>query len=166
MELDVIFNKIFEIRGQRVMLDIHLAELYEVETRSLKQAVRRNINRFPLDFMFELTQKEFQNLRSQFVISSFKSTRYNPLAFTEQGVAMLSSVLRSDQAIKVNIEIMRAFVALRKLALNYADLADRIDSLETKYDEQFSEVFQALRYLIEPPQKERRKIGYLSDNNN
>lgn len=164
MELDIIQNKIFEIRGQRVMLDVHLAELYEVETRVLKQAVRRNIERFPDDFMFELSQKEFEKMRSQIVISSIKSTGYSPFAFTEQGVAMLSSVLRSERAIKVNIEIMRAFVTLRKLALNYADLVDRIDTLESKFDDQFSEVFQALRYLIEPPQKARRKIGYLANN--
>lgn len=166
MELDIIQNKIFEIRGHRVMLDIHLAELYEVETRTLKQAVRRNFQRFPKDFMFELTEKEFQFLRSQSVISSFKSTRYSPLAFTEQGVAMLSSVLRSDQAIRVNIEIMRAFVNLRKLALNYSELANKIDELEEKYDQQFKEVFQALHYLIDPPRRERRKIGYTANNDN
>ncbi|MFA9389354.1 MAG: ORF6N domain-containing protein [Prolixibacteraceae bacterium] len=166
MELDVIQNKIFEIRGQRVMLDIHLAELYGVETKVLKQAVRRNIDRFPKDFMFEISEKEFEYLRSQIVTSAWKTTRYAPFAFTEQGVAMLSSVLRSNQAIKVNIEIMRAFVTLRKLVLNYADLLERIDSLETKYDQQFGEVFQALRYLIEPPKKTRKKIGYLAGNNN
>lgn len=164
MELDVIQNKVFEIRGQRVMLDLHLAELYEVETKVLKQAVRRNINRFPDDFMFEITEKEFEFLRSQIVTSAWKTTRYAPFAFTEQGVAMLSSVLRSDKAISVNIEIMRAFVTIRKLALSHADLLARIDAMEEKYDEQFKEVFIALRYLIEPPQKERRKIGYLSDN--
>lgn len=164
MELDVIQNKIFEIRGQRVMLDLHLAELYEVETKVLKQAVRRNINRFPDDFMFEITEKEFEFLRSQIVTSAWNTTRYAPFAFTEQGVAMLSSVLRSDKAINVNIEIMRAFVTIRKLALSHADLLTRIDAIEEKYDEQFKEVFKALRYLIEPPQRERRKIGYLSDN--
>ena len=166
MELDVIMNKIFEIRGQRVMLDFHLADLYEVETKVLKQAVRRNIDRFPKDFMFELTQAEFENLRSQFVTSPLQSTRYGTIVFTEQGVAMLSSVLRSDKAIKVNIEIMRAFVSIRKMALNYTDLVSRIDSLEEKFDDQFTEVFQALRYLIEPPQKPRKKIGYITDEEN
>ncbi|HKM94114.1 MAG TPA: ORF6N domain-containing protein [Prolixibacteraceae bacterium] len=164
MELDVIQNKIFEIRGQRVMLDLHLAELYEVETKVLKQAVRRNINRFPDDFMFEISLEDYSKLRSQFVTLDWKSIKYAPFAFTEQGVAMLSSVLRSDKAINVNIEIMRAFVTIRKLALSHADLLTRIDAIEEKYDEQFKEVFKALRYLIEPPQKERRKIGYLSDN--
>ena len=166
MELDVIMNKIFEIRGQRVMLDFHLAELYEVETKVLKQAVRRNIDRFPKDFMFEINKEELSILRSQIVTSPLESTRYGTMAFTEQGVAMLSSVLRSDAAIKVNIEIMRAFVSIRRMALNYSDLVSRIDSLEEKFDEQFTEVFQALRYLIEPPQKPRKKIGYITNDDN
>jgi len=166
MELDVIMNKIFEIRGQRVMLDFHLAELYEVETKVLKQAVRRNIDRFPKDFMFEINKEELSILRSQIVTSPLESTRYGTMAFTEQGVAMLSSVLRSDAAIKVNIEIMRAFVSIRRMALNYSDLVSRIDPLEEKFDEQFTEVFQALRYLIEPPQKPRKKIGYITNDDN
>ena len=132
MELDVIQNKIFEIRGQRVMLDLHLAELYEVETKVLKQAVRRNINRFPDDFMFEISLEDYSKLRSQFVTLDWKSIKYAPFAFTEQGVAMLSSVLRSDKAINVNIEIMRAFVTIRKLALSHADLLTRIDAIEEK----------------------------------
>jgi len=164
MELDVIQNMIFEVRGQRVMLDFHLAELYEVETKVLKQAVRRNIDRFPKDFMFEISMEEYRKLRSQFVTLDWLSVKYAPFAFTEQGVAMLSSVLRSDRAIKVNIEIMRAFVVMRKLSMNYAELENRIDALEEKYDDQFSEVFQALRFLIEPPKTERRKIGYITDN--
>jgi len=164
MELDVIQNMIFEIRGQRVMLDFHLAELYEVETKVLKQAVRRNIDRFPKDFMFEISMEEYRKLRSQFVTLDWLSVKYAPFAFTEQGVAMLSSVLRSNRAIKVNIEIMRAFVVMRKLSMNYAELENRIDALEEKYDDQFSEVFQALRFLIEPPKTERRKIGYITDN--
>jgi hypothetical protein len=166
MDLDVIMNKIFEIRGQRVMLDFHLAELYEVETKALKQAVRRNIDRFPKDFMFEISLDEYANLRSQFVTLNWKSIKYAPFVFTEQGVAMLSSVLKSDTAIKVNIEIMRAFVSIRRMALNYTDLVSRIDSLEEKFDDQFTEVFQALRYLIEPPQKPRKKIGYITDEEN
>lgn len=166
MELDVIFNKIFEIRGQRVMLDFHLAELYGVETKVLKQAVRRNANRFPKDFMFEINKEELSILRSQIVTSPLESTRYGTMVFTEQGVAMLSSVLKSDNAISVNIEIMRAFVSLRKLALNYTELVSRIDVLETKFDHQFSEVFQALRYLIEPPKRARKKIGFITDEEN
>jgi hypothetical protein len=164
MELDVIQNMIFEIRGQRVMLDFHLAELYEVETRALKQTVRRNIDRFPKDFMFEISLEEYRKLRSQFVTLDWISVKYAPFAFTEQGVAMLSSVLRSERAIKVNIEIMRAFVIMRKMSLNYADIENRINALEEKYDDQFAEVFQALRFLIEPPKTERRKIGYITDN--
>ncbi|MBN2807371.1 MAG: ORF6N domain-containing protein, partial [Prolixibacteraceae bacterium] len=160
MELDVIFNKIFEIRGQRVMLDFHLAELYGVETKVLKQTVRRNIERFPSDFMFEISLQEYSKLRSQFVTLDWKSIKYALFAFTELGVAMLSSVLKSTNAINVNIEIMRAFVSLRKLALNYTELVSRIDILEAKFDHQFTEVFQALRYLIEPPKKARKRIGF------
>jgi hypothetical protein len=163
MDSEVIQNRIFEIRGQRVMLDFHLAELYEVETKALKQAVRRNIDRFPKDFMFELSNTEFENLRSQFVTSPLQSTRYGTMVFTELGVAMLSSVLKSEKAIRVNIEVMRAFVNMRKLSMNYAELVDRIDSLEENYDKQFAEVFKALRILIEPPKTERRKIGYITD---
>jgi hypothetical protein len=160
MDLQVIQNRIFEIRGQRVMLDVHLAELYEVETKVLKQSVRRNLDRFPEDFMFELTNIEFDELRSQFVTSYWKSVNYMPFAFTEQGVAMLSSVLKSKRAIQVNVEIIRAFVLIRKLALQNSEIIHRIDEMEKKYDNQFSEVFSALRYLINPPQTERRKIGY------
>jgi hypothetical protein len=163
MELDIILNKIFEIRGHRVMLDFHLAELFEVETKVLKQAVRRNIERFPSDFMFEISMEEYRKLRSQFVTLDWLSIKYAPFVFTEQGVAMLSSILKSDKAIKVNIEIMRAFVSIRRMALNYSELVSRIDSLEEKFDDQFTEVFQALRYLIEPPAKERRKIGYITE---
>lgn len=146
------------------MLDFHLAELYEVETRALKQAVRRNINRFPDDFMFELSKEEFNNLKlnmsSQIVIPTTLSTGYTPFAFTEQGVAMLSSVLRSDRAIKVNIEIMRAFVMLRQTALQYKDIVTRIDDMEKHYDEQFKEVFTALKFLLEPPIEPRKPIGF------
>lgn len=142
------------------MLDVHLAELYEVETKVLKQSVRRNLDRFPEDFMFELTNIEYEELRSQFVTSYWKSVNYNPFAFTGQGVAMLSGVLKSKKAIIVNIEIMRAIVLIRKLALLNAEIIQRIDEMEKKYDEQFSEVFDALWYLINPPQTERKKIGY------
>ena len=160
MELQIIQKRIIEIRGKSVMLDGHLAELYEVETKVLKQAVRRNAERFPEDFMFELTRHEFDILRSQFVTSYWKSTNYMPFAFTEQGVAMLSSVLKSNKAIQVNVEIIRAFVQLRKLTLQNSEIVRRIDEMEMKYDKQFKEVFTALRYLINPPSEERRKIGY------
>jgi len=160
MDLQIIQNRIIEVRGQRVMLDFHLAELYDVDTRSLKQAVRRNIDRFPEDFVFELSPNEIESIRSQNVIFASKSVTYAPFVFTEQGVAMLSSVLKSKKAIKVNVEIMRAFVLIRKFALQNSEIIHRIDEMEKKYDDQFSEVFSALRYLINPPQTERRKIGY------
>lgn len=160
MDLQIIQNRIIEIRGHRVMLDFHLAELYEVETKVLKQAVRRNIERFPEDFMFELSKNELNKLRSQTVTFGWKPTTYAPFVFTEQGVAMLSSILNSKKAIHVNVEIIRAFVQLRKLAIQNSEIIHRIDEMEKKYDEQFKEVFAALRYLITPPEKERRKIGY------
>ncbi len=155
MDLQIIQKKIYEIRGLRVMLDVHLAELYEVETKVLKQAVRRNLERFPEDFMFELTKKEFEELRSQSETSYWKSVTYMPFAFTEQVVAMLSSVLKSKKAIRVNVEIVRAFVQLRKLAFRDSEIIHRIDEMEKRYDEQFKEVFTALRYLINPPEKAR-----------
>lgn len=150
------------IRGQKVLLDRDLAELYGVETRVLKQAVRRNSERFPEDFMFVVNEEEFENWRSQFVISNEDrmGLRYPPMAFTEQGVAMLSSVLRSPQAIKVNIAIMRAFVKLREILASHADLARKLEELKAKYDEQFRIVFDAIRQLMKPPEKERRKIGF------
>jgi len=170
MDLQVIQQNIFNIRGHRVMMDFHLAELYEVETRALKQAVRRNIDRFPDDFMFELSKDEFNTLKismaSQFVIPNSISTGYTPFVFTEQGVAMLSSVLKSDRAIKVNIEIMRAFVMLRQIALQYKDIVSRIDEIEQKYDGQFKEVFTALKYLLEPPQQPRKPIGFKKNDDN
>jgi len=170
MDLQVIQQIIFNIRGQRVILDFHLAELYEVENRALKQAVRRNIERFPDDFMFELTRDEFNSLkismRSQTVIPLSISTGYTPFAFTEQGVAMLSSVLKSNRAIKVNVEIMRAFVFLRKTALQYAEIWQKINELEQKYDDQFKEVFTALKLLLEPPKQPRKQIGFKRDEEN
>jgi ORF6N domain len=153
---------IFLIRGQKVILDVHLADLYEVETRALIQAVTRNRTRFPRDFMFQLTKREFANLRSQIVISSlWGGRRRAPYAFTEHGVAMLSSVLRSNRAIGVNIEIVRAFVYLRRIISEHADLAKRIDELEELYDGKFQIVFDAIRGLIQPPAKEKKRIGYL-----
>jgi len=142
------------------MLSVHLAELYQVEPRVLIQAVKRNIERFPEDFMFQLTKEEFNNLKSQIVISSWGGTRKPPRAFTEQGVAMLSSVLRSKRAISVNIEIMRAFVRLRKLLASHAELARKLEELERKYDSQFKVVFEAIRQLMAPKEAPNKRIGF------
>jgi len=145
------------IRGQKVMLDADLAALYGVETRVLIQAVKRNIERFPMDFMFRLTRGEFKILRSQIVTSRrWGGRRYPPYAFTEQGVAMLSSVLRSGRAVQVNIEIMRAFVRLRRMLASNAELAAKLAALERKYDEQFKVVFDAIRRLMAPPHSSRQ----------
>jgi len=165
MELVVIQKKIYEIRGHKVMLDFDLAELYEVETKRLKEAVRRNSKRFPDDFMFELNSKEFKNLRSQFASSSWGGSRYLPFAFTEQGVAMLSSVLNSPKAIDVNISIMRAFVMMRQIAFNYKELGDKIAELEHKYNKQFADVYEALDLLLQDKETQedfakRKRIGY------
>ena len=155
-------RSILLIRGQKVMLSADLAELYQVEPRVLVQAVKRNIARFPGDFMFQLTEEEFSNLKSQIVISSWGGLRRaRPYAFTEQGVAMLSSVLRSKRAIQVNIEIMRAFVRLRRMLASHADLARKLEALEKKYDAQFRVVFEAIRELMKPPETKRRPIGFL-----
>lgn len=155
---------IMSIRGERVMLDADLAKLYGVETRTLLQGVRRNIQRFPDDFMFQLSAVELENWRSQIVTSNpaaKMSLRRRPYAFTEQGVAMLSSVLRSNRAVDVNIEIMRAFVRLRELLASHKDLARKLDELEKKYDDQFHVVFQAIRQLMEPPPaKPKERIGF------
>ena len=155
-----IHNKIHVVRGQKVLLDRDLAALYGVDTKVLNQAVRRNIERFPADFMFALSVQELAILRSQIVTSSWGGTRRPPMAFTEQGVAMLSSVLRSPRAIQVNIEIMRAFVRLRALVVAHRDLARKLDVLERKYDGQFKVVFEALREIMAPPVVRRRKIGF------
>lgn len=157
-------GQIFALRHQRVMLSTHLAQLYEVEPRTLIQAVRRNIKRFPDDFIFQLTATEFEILKSQFVISSWGGLRRAlPYAFTEQGVAMLSSVLRSDRAIQVNVEIMRAFVRLRRILASNADLQRKLLALEKKYDSQFKVVFDAIRRLMVPPEPKRRGIGFTAD---
>jgi hypothetical protein len=156
-----IAQAIFLIRDQRVMLSPHLAELYGVAPRVLVQAVKRNRERFPEDFMFQLTANEFANLKSHFVISSWGGLRRaTPYAFTEQGIAMLSSVLRSKQAIMVNIEIMRTFVRLRQILASHTELAGRLDGLESKYDEQFRLVFEVVRQLTNPPETPRRQIGF------
>ena len=161
-----ITQAILLIRGQKVMLDEALAGLYEVEVKVLNQAVRRNALRFPADFMFQLTAEEAMRLRSQFV--TLKSGRgqhrkYRPYVFTEQGVAMLSSVLRSDRAVRVNIEIMRAFVQLRQMLASNANLARKLAALEKKYDQQFKIVFDAIRELMTPPEPSRKQpIGFIS----
>ncbi|MBW6460975.1 MAG: ORF6N domain-containing protein [Bacteroidales bacterium] len=154
-------SRIFMIRGHKVMLSPDLAELYGVETKVLVQAVKRHLNRFPDDFMFQLTYQEFSNLKSQIVTSSWGGIRRAlPYAFTEQGVAMLSGILNSPRAIQVNIEIMRAFVRLRQMLATNRDLARKLAELEKKYDSQFKIVFDALRELMKPPLKPRRKIGF------
>ena len=155
----MIERKIYLIRGQKVMIDRDLAELYGVETRVLNQAVRRNINRFPEDFMFALSREEIMNL-SQIVISSRIKHAPNVFVFTEHGVAMLSSVLNSSRAIQVNIQIMRTFAKLRELLLQHKDLARRLADLEKKYDAQFKVVFDAIRQLMTPPETKKRKIGF------
>lgn len=165
MELQLIQNKIFEIRGQRVMLDYNLAELYEVETRALKQAVKRNIKRFPPDFMFELTKSEWQELITicDNLPQNLKFSPALPFAFTEQGVAMLSSVLKSPKAIEVNISIMRAFVILRQYALGYAELNRKLEEFMIETNMQFSDIYQALTELAsqkEQENKPRRRIGF------
>ena len=161
LELAKVERRIFLVRGQKVMLDFDLAELYGVETRALKQAVRRNLDRFPADFMFELSTAEIKNLVSQTVIPTRgKLGGATPMAFTEQGVAMLSSVLRSSRAVQVNIAIMRTFVRLREMLLSNAELARKLAALENKYDAQFKVVFDAIRELMLPPEPTRRKIGF------
>ena len=142
------------------MLDRDLAELYRVETKVLNQAVSRNIARFPEDFMFRLTVDEFKILRSQFVTSRWGGARYNPMVFTEQGVAMLSSVLKSERAIQVNIQIMRAFTQLQKMILSNDDLRKKIEAMESKYDEQFRIVFKAIKELLRIDSNPPKKIGF------
>jgi hypothetical protein len=161
--VDRIEKAILLIRGQKVMLDADLAELYGVETRVLVQAVKRNLERFPEDFMFQLNKDDVDFLRSQIVTlkkGRGQHSKYLPYAFTEQGVAMLSSVLRSRRAIQVNIEIMRAFIRLRQMLASHVELARKLDALEKKYDAQFKQVFEAIRQLMAPPEPKRRPIGF------
>jgi hypothetical protein len=163
MPIERIERAILVIRGHKVMLDTDLASLYDVEIKVLNQAVKRNLERFPVDFMFQLTVEEVDLLRSQFVTlkpGRGQHRKYLPYAFTEQGVAMLSSVLRSQRAVQVNIEIMRAFVRLRQMLQQNADLARKLALLEKKYDAQFRAVFDAIRELMKPPEKPRRRIGF------
>jgi len=165
MEIEIIKNSIHEIRGKKVILDFELAKLYGSETKRLKESVRRNSKRFPIDFMFELTHDEWTNLRSQNASSSWGGQRYLPFAFTEQGVAMLSSVLNSERAIEVNITIMRAFVMMRQWALTHQELSKRLDALEQQYGQKFSDIEQVLNFLIQKDQKQaqqkqRDRIGF------
>lgn len=162
MPIERIENSIYFIRSQKVILDRDLAVLYGVETKVLKQAVKRNLDRFPADFMFELSKEEFENWRSQFVTSKSDKIglRHPPMAFTEEGVAMLSSVLRSKRAIQVNIEIMRAFVRLREILSTHKDLKRKLLTLEKKYDEQFQVVFEAIDDLMKEEEKPKQKIGF------
>jgi len=163
--IEAVERRILLVRGHKVLLDMDLAELYAVETRTLKRAVRRNRNRFPADFMFQLTLEEYRSLRCQFgTLKRGQHAKYSPLAFTEQGVAMLSGILASPRAVVVNIAIMRAFVRLREMIASNRELAQRLDELERKYDVQFKVVFDAIRQLMqktkpasEPPP---RKIGF------
>ena len=161
IHLEIITQKIHEIRGHKVMLDFDLAALYEIDTKVLKQAVRRNQIRFPEDFMFELTEIEFNTLRSQIVTSTKGGVRYMPFAFTEQGIAMLSSVLNSEKAVKLNIAIMRTFVLLRNSILNLEEISKRVDDIE----KQFPDIYKILNFLMDKNQSttetnDRPKIGY------
>ncbi|MFZ4706494.1 MAG: ORF6N domain-containing protein [Bacteroidales bacterium] len=167
MQLQIIQSKNYEVRGHKVMLDFDLAELYEVETRVLNQAVKRNIDIFPADFMFQLTPKEWKTMSSQIVMTyPVKRPRTAlPLAFTEHGVTMLSNVLKSKKARQTSISIVRAFIALKQFIVNYSELAGKLKELESKYDKQFKDVYEALNYLLQKDkqdseQKERKRIGF------
>jgi hypothetical protein len=165
MEIEIIKNSILEIRGKKVILDFELAKMYQTETKRLKESVKRNARRFPDDFMFELTPEEWTILRSQIATSRWGGKRYLPFAFTEQGVAMLSSVLHSEVAIDVNISIMRAFVLMRQWALTHQEISKRLDALEQQYGQKFKDIEQVLNFLIQKEQKktqhqQRDRIGF------
>lgn len=158
---EIIETKIYLIRGHKVMLDSDLAELYGVEVKQLKRQVRRNINRFPEDFMFQLQKEEHESLRSHFgTLKRGEHVKYFPYVFTEQGVAMLSSVLNSERAVQVNIAIMRTFVKIREMLSTHKDLARKLANMEKKYDSQFKMVFDAIRQLMTPIEPKKRKIGF------
>jgi len=157
---ETIEEKIILVRGHKVMLDKDLADLYGVITRNLNKAVTRNIDRFPEDFMFQLTREEFNNLMFHFGTSSWGGTRKPPRVFTEHGILMLSSVLKSRRAVQVNIQIMRTFMKLRKMLLSHKNLLRKIEDIEKRYDSQFKIVFDAIRKLIIPPEKQKRRIGF------
>ncbi len=168
---EIIEKKIYIIRGKKVMLDKDLAQLYDVPTKRLKEQVKRNINRFPIDFMFQLTNKEFHNLRSQIATSSWGGTRYEYYAFTEQGIAMLSSILNSERAIQVNIQIMRTFTKLREILTTHKDLERKINEIIQVYggklkdhDKQIQDIFDAINELLKPPdENDKKKYGFLAD---
>jgi hypothetical protein len=165
MEVTTIKNSIHEIRGKKVILDFQLAQMYQTETKRLKESVRRNSRRFPSDFMFELTAEEWGNLRTQFASSSWGGQRYLPFAFTEQGVVMLSSVLNSEIAIDVNIEIMRAFVMMRQWSFTHQELSEKLIVLEKQYQQKFKDIDQVITYLLQKDQAKikplpREKMGY------
>ena len=167
MKVATLQSKIYEIHNLKVILDFDLAELYEIPTKALNQAVKRNLKRFPSDFIFQLTIEEWANMRSQIVTASQekRNIKTTPYAFTEQGVAMLSGILNSDIAINVNVAIMRTFVMIRKHALEQKDFNDRLSILESKYDKKFGDIYEALNYLIQKDetnnkQKERKQIGF------
>lgn len=165
MKTGVIHEKIVELRNEKVMLDFHLAILYEVETKVLNQAVKRNLSRFPSDFMFQLTQNEYNSLKSQNVTSNWGGTRKLPFAFTEHGVTMLAGILRSEKAIKMNIAIVRAFIVLRHVAQQYKELSEKLARLENSNNKQFKDIYQALNYLVDKKQNEedfnkRELIGF------
>ena len=160
--IENISGLIYLIRGTKVMLDHDLAVLYEVETKRLKEQVKRNIERFPEDFMFELSKNEYENLRSQIATSSWGGTRYAPMAFTEHGILMISSVLKSDKAIQVNIQIMRAFTKLRNLIFDKADLRKELEELRADTDGKFQIVFETLDQLLTLESKPKKKIGFMA----
>jgi len=156
-------RSIIMIRGKKVMLDIDLAEIYGVTTKRLNQQVGRNPERFPEDFMFQLTQEEFKRLRLQFATANFSMRRNAPFAFTEHGAVMLASVLNSPVAVDASVQVVRAFVKLRQLLATHADLARKLNAMEKKYDSQFAVVFKAIRELMEPPVKKRKAIGFKAE---
>lgn len=168
MQLTTIQNKIYEVRRQSVMLDFDLAELYEVETKRLNESVKRNIERFPERFMFRLTLDEWETMRSQIATASDQSKRNintTPFAFTEHGVTMLASILRSKKAIQTNIAIVDAFISLKEFVMSYKELSDKLKEMESKYDKNFQAIFQAINYLLEKDnqsdeQKDRKRIGF------
>jgi hypothetical protein len=169
MDISILQAKIHEVRGQKVILDFDLSELYDVQTKVLNQAVKRNLQRFPEDFMFQLTENEYESLRSQIVTlkenGRGKHKKYLPFAFTEQGIAMLSGILNSEVAINVNIAIMRTFVMIRRFAIEHKELNSKLLEMESKYEKQFSDIYEALNFIIkrdetETLQKKRNQIGY------
>jgi len=160
--MEVVEKKILSIRGQKVILDVDLAELYDVTTKVFNQAVKRNVDRFPKDFMFQLTADEALTIRSQFVTASRRNIRYLPYAFTEHGIIMAASILNSQRAIDASVYVVRAFIKLREMIASHKDLTKKLNELEKKYDGQFQIVFEAIRQLIEVEEKPKRRIGFIA----